>query len=617
VSARSTLSPAWAQAELVAALVAIDPWSIGGAVVKTRRGPVHDIWIDSLTTLMADRGPVVPVPVSTGAERLLGEIDVSATLAAGRMVEAQGLLARADQGALLIPNTGPFEPPFASALAGMLDRGEAPRAAGGLDGSVCARAGVVIIDEARDDDMSATHRALWDRLALRVDLTGLSHRDAIGILIQPEAVAEARALRDCVTVPVEIVEGLCGAALACAIASGRGERLALEVARSLAALAGRTIVTQEDATQAAQLVLLPRAEQLPEIEAEAADAEPDEIPSDTSSDPPRADDAIDATNEEAAEPQTDPSQSRAPEEVIVEALALDADLAALIAAPPASVARRAPPSSSDGRRPGVRIGRNRGKPIGVRRPRSLAQGRLNISATLRAAVPWQRLRRKPEPARDDPLGDVDARRIIVHPDDLRISRYREQEAQTIIFLVDASGSTALARLAETKGAVELLLSESYRRRDEVALVSFRGDGAEVLLPPTRSLVRAKRQLARLPGGGGTPLASGLLAGLEIGIQVEASGRRPVFVVMSDGRPNIDLTGQAHRAQALDDALKAARLVEARGWSCLFLDVAVRRSGRGEELARKLGARYAFLPRPTSRAVADNVTGALLSGASEP
>ncbi len=206
MSAASKLSPTWAHAELVAALVAIDPWAIGGAVVRTRRGPVHDIWVDSLCALMAGRGPVVPVPVSTGAERLLGEIDVSATLAAGRIVESDGLLARADRGLLVVNNTGQFEPPFASALAAMLDRGEAARAAGGLNGVVSARSGLIVIDEGEDDDLSASHRVLWDRLALRVDLSGLSHRDAVGILFEPETIEEARALRGRVTVDDDVVE---------------------------------------------------------------------------------------------------------------------------------------------------------------------------------------------------------------------------------------------------------------------------------------------------------------------------------------------------------------------------------------------------------------------------
>jgi len=105
--------------------------------------------------------------------------------------------------------------------------------------------------------------------------------------------------------------------------------------------------------------------------------------------------------------------------------------------------------------------------------------------------------------------------VIVRPADIHLSRYETRRDRLLIFTVDASGSAALARLAEAKGAVELLLAQAYARRDQVALVAFRGDGAETLLPPTRSLVQAKRRLAGLPGGGGTPLAAGLLAAGEM------------------------------------------------------------------------------------------------------
>ena len=131
----------------------------------------------------------------------------------------------------------------------------------------------------------------------------------------------------------------------------------------------------------------------------------------------------------------------------------------------------------------------KGRPVG-NRPGDPRRGRLDLIATLRTAAPWQPLRR----------GTDEARRVVVAAEDIRIRRYRQRSETTAIFCVDASGSAALERLAEAKGAVELLLAEAYVRRDRVALVAFRGTGAEVLLPPTRSLVRAKRALAGLPGG---------------------------------------------------------------------------------------------------------------------
>jgi magnesium chelatase subunit D len=120
-----------------------------------------------------------------------------------------------------------------------------------------------------------------------------------------------------------------------------------------------------------------------------------------------------------------------------------------------------------------------------------------------------------------------APRVLVRRDDFRVQRLRERRETTTVFVVDASGSAALHRLAEAKGAIELLLAECYVRRDRVALIAFRGRpgaaGAELLLPPTRSLVRAKRSLADLPGGGGTPLAHGLDAARALAEDVSRRG----------------------------------------------------------------------------------------------
>ena len=110
-------------------------------------------------------------------------------------------------------------------------------------------------------------------------------------------------------------------------------------------------------------------------------------------------------------------------------------------------------------------------------------------------------------------------------DDFRMTRFQQRTRTTTIFVVDASGSSALNRLAEAKGAVELLLADCYVRRDQVALLAFRGKEAELLLPPTRSLVRAKRSLAGLPGGGGTPLAAGIDAAWPWPTRSAARARR--------------------------------------------------------------------------------------------
>ena len=152
----------------------------------------------------------------------------------------------------------------------------------------------------------------------------------------------------------------------------------------------------------------------------------------------------------------------------------------------------------------------------------------------------------------------------MRPEDFRVVRYRQPRGATTIFLVDASGSAAMQRLAEVKGAIELMLADCYVRRDSVAVVAFRGQGAEIVLPPTRSTARAKRRLSGLPGGGGTPLANGLDAAAALAQQVQRKGQTALLVLMTDGRANICRDGMAGRARAMEEALDAGRRLNAAG-----------------------------------------------------
>jgi magnesium chelatase subunit D len=222
--------------------------------------------------------------------------------------------------------------------------------------------------------------------------------------------------------------------------------------------------------------------------------------------------------------------------------------------------------------------------------------RLNLIETLRAAVPWQRLRR----------GTASTGRVLVRREDFRIARLKQRTETTTIFVVDASGSSALNRLAEAKGAVELLLGECYVRRDKVALVAFRGRGADLLLPPTRSLVRAKRCLASLPGGGGTPLADGIDAAAALADGVKRQGATPIVVFMTDGQANVARGGRPGRAQAETDARSAAGAMRAAGLATLLVDTSPRAHASAGRLAIDMGATYLPLPAADAAALSRSV-----------
>ena len=232
-------------------------------------------------------------------------------------------------------------------------------------------------------------------------------------------------------------------------------------------------------------------------------------------------------------------------------------------------------------------GTQRGRPLSARPGSPRGGTRLALVDTLRAAVPWQELRRRETGSDGDQL--------IIRKSDLRVRRFEERAGRVTIFCVDASGSAAAARLAEAKGAVELMLAQAYVTRSEVALVAFRGEGAEVLLPPTRSLTRARRVLSAMPGGGGTPLATGLRVGHQLAEAVATRGKSPHLVVLTDGRANVGASGLGGRAQAKADAIEAGRAIAARGLDALVVDISARTAPEASELAQAMRARFLALP----------------------
>lgn len=185
--------------------------------------------------------------------------------------------------------------------------------------------------------------------------------------------------------------------------------------------------------------------------------------------------------------------------------------------------------------------------------------------------------------------------LLVRVEDFRLRRHVERAQTTTIFVLDASGSSALNRLAEAKGAIELLLADCYVRRDRVAVIAFRSRSADLLLPPTRSLTRAKRCLAAMPGGGGTPLASGLNAAAELALSVRRRGGTASIVVLTDGRANIALDGSPGRAKANEDATAQAKLLRAHNFACALIDTSPQPQPGARSLAVDMGAVYLPLP----------------------
>ena len=590
-----------------AALLLVDPAGLGGVLLRSPAGPVRDAWLTLLQALAPPGMPLPRLPASASEDRLLGGLDLSATLAAGRPVAQAGLLTQADGGIVVAAMAERMPAVNAAHLCTALDQGALRLERDGLTQHLPARVAVVALDESQGEDRPPS-AGLADRLGLWVDLSALSLRDTVtadGAMAQE--VAQARSRLNVVTLPDDLIQALCAATLALGVDSPRAAWAAVRCARAAAALRGEDVADADDAALAARLVLAPRATRQPVAEAPPQDdssppQEPPHPPADQ--DPPESEDAPDTpppSEEEdpPAEPDLDPQNARALEDRLIESAvaAIPAGLLARLAS-----GERVRGRSADAGRAGASAASAvQGRPVGSRRGVPRGGARLHLIDTLRAAAPWQRLRRAHARPGAPP--------ILVRPDDFHLRRHEQKRSTTTIFALDASGSSALYRLAEAKGAVELLLAECYVRRDQVAVLAFRRAAAEVILPPTRSLVRAKRGLAGLPGGGGTPLAAGLDAAAALALRVRRAGGTPVVVVLTDGRANVGRDGLGGRARAQDEALAAARALRAQGGSVIIIDTSVRPEPAARALALAAGARYLALPQANAAALARAVQGA--------
>jgi magnesium chelatase subunit D len=218
-----------------------------------------------------------------------------------------------------------------------------------------------------------------------------------------------------------------------------------------------------------------------------------------------------------------------------------------------------------------RITGEAGLPVGDREHGG-SQADVALAATVRAAAPHQKARGR------------EGRGLEVRPSDLRQNVREGREGNLILFLVDASGSMAARkRMSAVKGAVLALLNDAYQRRDKVALISFRGEGAETLLPPTSSVELAAARLGDLPTGGRTPLAAGIEKAAEmLGREgMRDRERRPLLVLLTDGR-----------ATAGSDPRAVAARLRSTGVTSFVVDTeeGYVRLGMAGELAGAMGAR---------------------------
>ena len=609
---------------LTALLLAVDARGLGGAMLDH---PLHEqarAFSLLVQRALPDGAPLRRVPSSVTPDRLYGGVDLAATLSTGKLVAERGVLAAADGGVIVVPMAERLSIAARTALCEVLDHAEVQVARDGIGERHAARICALVMDESIDDE--AVHAALRDRLAFVVRLSGaaadalLDETDERDVASWERQARDARHRLTSVSVDESWIAALCDTADAFGIDSVRAPLMALRCARAHAALHGRLMIVEADAEVAAALVLAPRATRWPSPPPEVANEnEPPASAQPPSPEPPEPP-AMELKPDDARDEPESPDADADDERPITPSSSTDLLREAVASALPPGMLAQLLEKVSGGTMHG-RVGAEkqnmlRGRPRGARSGSPRGGARLHLLETLRAAAPWQRARlahaaQMTTAASAPSAAPTHTRpRVNIRREDFRIRRYIEKTGTTVLFVVDASGSSALHRLAEAKGAVEMLLAESYARRDRVSLIAFRGKGTELLLPPTRALARAKKVLAALPGGGGTPLAHAIEAALEQALAVKRSGSAPLVVMLTDGRANIARDGAPGRPGAERDALIASARFAQQNIPALFVDTSL----RGEPVARRVAdamrARYVLLPSANAKALGGLVRTAM-------
>ncbi|MFE1405522.1 putative cobaltochelatase [Streptomyces sp. NPDC058770] len=552
----------------------------------------------------------VELPVGASEDRLVGALDIERALSEGVKAFEPGLLADAHRGILYVDEVNLLHDHLVDLLldaaamgASYVEReGVSVRHAarfllvgtmnpeeGELRPQLLDRFGLTVeVAASRDTDQRV--EVVRRRLAYDADPTAFAAQWADEEAALRARIAAARALLPEVRLGDGALRQIAATCAAFEVDGMRADIVMARTATALAAWAGRTDVLAEDVRQAALLALPHRRRRNPfdapgldEDKLDEAleqhggeDDDPDPDGPDGDDRPPRGD-GPDTPPRPDAEAGDTPAPA-VPEQGGEQEQGRSSgggEQQPVRAAEPFRAKTLSVPGLGEGaagRRSRART--EHGRTTGARRPHG-ALTKLHLAATVRAAAPHQRARGRSGPG------------LVVRRDDLRQATREGREGNLVLFVVDASGSMAARqRMGAVKGAVLSLLLDAYQRRDKVGLVTFRGRGAEVALPPTSSVDAAAARLEALPTGGRTPVAAGLLKAHEV-LRVERMrdpSRRPLLVVVTDGRA----TGGPEPVAL---ASRAARLHAAEGTASVVVDCESGpvRLGLAADLARDLGS----------------------------